>query len=82
MNGRPAHTFWGNYDFKRVNENDSNHLGYTDSLPAAGSTVTITYTVGSGREIQTFTKKINFPTIVAPEKVESSVTPTPKVPAT
>jgi len=78
--GRPAHTFWANFDFVGEGENS---LKYTaGSLPAAGSTVTITYKVGSGQDVQTFTKEINFPTIVAPEKVGSSVTPTPEVPAT
>ena len=81
VNGRPAHTFWGNYDFKKVNENDSNHLGYTNSLPAAGSVITVTYTVGSGNDTRTFTKTVAFPTIVVPEKVQASATPAPETPA-
>ena len=75
-----THTFYANFDFVKIGD-ATNTLGYESGLPAAGSTVTITYTVGSGNDTQTFTKTVAFPTIVVPEKVQADATPAPETPS-
>jgi hypothetical protein len=69
-NGRPAHTFWDNFNFKNGTEGGAN-LGMS-ALPNAGDKITVTYTVQVGRTTETKTVEYAFPTYTKPvEKAQA-----------